>query len=48
MEICHGWLFRFLVNLMGYFVIKTSSAANLKVLGSFRNVGLIIVSCIFW
>jgi len=45
---CFAALLGFGVNLIGYFVMKLTSALTLKILGAIRNIGLIVVSCIFF
>jgi len=38
----------FLVNVAGFFVMKSTSVVTLKILAQVRNVGLILVNVVFW
>lgn len=41
-------LLGFGVNLIGYFVMKLTSALTIKILAAIRNIGLIVISCVFF
>jgi len=38
----------FLVNVAGFFVMKTTSVVTLKILAQIRNIALILVNVLFW